>query len=380
MTEKLTIQDIARLAGVSVSTVSRVLNNRPDVDAATRKRVLHVMDEQGYVPNQAATNLAGGRSKIIGVAVTSLTWPFIPEIIRGIMIPTLRWQIIPEILRGVTETVGKTQYELMLYSINQPRDHSEVMRRILATKLISGLLVILPGPANKDLLKLHERGVPVVLIDDQSRHTQIPWVGTDNRHGAYMAVQHLIKLGHTRIGHIRGLYECSQERYLGYLDALEEAGIAADLQLVQQGDFEVASGREGAAALFGLANPPTAIFAANDLMAYGAMTTAEHYNLRIPEDVAIVGFDDIPFSAHVNPSLTTVRQPFYEMGEQAVQLLLSLVESSSPGARKSVFSLPSSQQRQKTIRVELASELKVRESCGTYLSEHLSSTAEISGS
>src|SRR5579859_6875254 len=299
MLEKLTILDIARLAGVSKATVSRVLNKKPDVDPETRARILRIVEEQGFVPNHAATRLAGGRSKILGVVAPSFFWPSIAEIIRGVLIPTLRWPTIPEIMRGVTDAMGKTSYELLLYSISQQRDHGEIIQRILSTQLVSGLLAVLPGQqAAHDLQQLYERGLPIVLIDDQSTPPDIPWVGIDNRYGAYIAVRHLVGLGHTRIGHIHGPYQCSLARYQGYLDALLEAGITPDPVLVQYGDFEVASGQAGAAALFALAERPTAIFAGNDQMAYGAMVAAEQYGLRISEDLALVGFDDIPFSAH----------------------------------------------------------------------------------
>src|SRR5579859_3649335 len=256
MSEKLTILDIARLAGVSKATVSRVLNKKPDVDPETRERILHIVEEHGFVPNHAATRLAGGRSKIVGVIAPSLSWPFIPEIIRGVLIPSLRWPIIPEIMRGVTDAMGQTQYELLLYSINQQQEHSEIIQRILSTQLVSGLLAVLPGQqAAHDLLHLHASNLPVVLIDDQSTPPHIPWVGIDNRCGAYSAVRHLVGLGHRRIAHIHGPYQCSQERYQGYLDALLEAGITPDPALVQYGDFEVASGEAGATALFALEEP-----------------------------------------------------------------------------------------------------------------------------
>jgi LacI family transcriptional regulator len=362
MTRKLTIQDIARLAGVSHSTVSRVLNKKPDVDAATRERVLQVMREHGFIPNHAATRLAGGRSQILGVLVPPLSWPFIEGITQGAIGTALQWPLVPEIMRGVTEFVSTTPYELLLYSISQHKDHREIIQRILATQLISGLLAILPADAAEQLTSVHEQGLPVVLIDDQGAHPNIPWVGTDNRYGAYLAVKHLLGLGHRRIGHIRGLYACSEERFQGYCDALREAGIAPDPALVLQGDFAPASGQACARAFFAMPERPTALFVGNDQMAYGVLSVAQQLGVRIPEEVAVVGFDDIPLSGYIRPALTTVHQPFFEMGSRAAELLLSLVEASGSAA----------QTAQRAVHIQLPTSLTVRESCGARAAHHFS--------
>lgn len=376
MSKKLTIQDIARLAGVSRSTVSRVLNKKPDVDAATRERVLHIIEEYGFVPDQAATRLAGGRSKIIGVIAPSVSWPLIPAIIQGVVVPIVHWPTIPEIMRGITDTLGKTPYELLLYSIDHQRDHREIIQRILATQLLSGLIVVLPGQAASYFLALHEHGLPVVMIDDQESPSAIPWVGTDNRQGAYHAVRHLIGLGHRRIAHIRGLYACSEERYQGYCDALREAGIPLDPSLVEQGDFDVEGGKSCALRLLSLAERPDAIFAGNDQMAIGVLAAAETHGLQVPDDLAVMGFDDIPFSSHLRPALTTVRQPLFEMGQQAVELLLSLIE---PSASFSPHAIPAPGQDPELIRIYLKTNLIIRASCGagqTHLPHPLASSRE----
>lgn len=366
--KKLTIQDIARLAGVSHSTVSRVLNHKPDVDATTRERVLQVMQEQGYVPNLAAARLAGGRSQILGVLVPSLSWPYIPDIMQGVVSSSLQWPLIPEIMRGVTEFISDTSYELLLYSISRQKDHREVIHRILATQLVSGLLAILPGQAATDLIRAHGQELPLVVIDDQGYAEGLPWVGTDNRYGAYLAVKHLISLGHRRIGHIRGLYTCSEDRYQGYCDALREAGIPFDPTLVLQGNFETASGQACARIFFALPDRPTAIFAGNDQMAYGVLAAAEQQGIRVPQDVAVVGFDDIPLSAHIRPALTTVRQPFFEMGQRAAELLLALVDENTPFPHRSkdvIHALAT--KREQPPSIHLATSLTVRESCGARL-------------
>jgi len=359
MAEKLTIKDIARLAGVSKATVSRVLNQKLDVDPATRERILRIMEEQGFVPSITASNLAGGRSRLLGALVPSLTWP-----------------LIPELMRGVGEVVGYTPYELILYSINDvnhEKDHSDIIERIISTRLAAGLLAVFPGPSAKRLAKLHSRDFPVLLIDDQGKSPEgTPWIGVDNRAGACEATRHLLGLGHRRIAHIQGplKYQVSHDRYQGYCDALNEAGIALDPTLVMEGDFMPPSGRMCAETFFTLPvnQRPTAIFAGSDYMAYGVIAAAKQHALRVPEDIAVVGFDDNPSSAHMDPALTTVRQPFYEMGRRASEILLALVDAPRPvnglnhngwmpGAPTSIFD--------EQIRIKMPTSLIVRASCGT---------------
>ena len=362
MAEKLTIQDIARLAGVSKATISRVLNQKPDVDPATRERVQHIMHEHGFVPSITASGLAGGRNRLIGMLVPSLTWP-----------------LIPDLMRGVAEIAEESPYELVLYSIsgvNHHVDRSSVIDRILATKLTAGLLAVFPGQSTQHLEELSQHGIPVVLVDDQQPLIEgIVWVGTDNRTGAYDATRHLLGLGHRRIAHIQGplKYKVSHDRYQGYCDALAEAGISLDPSLVMEGDFMPSGGRKCATAWFSLspAQRPTAIFAGSDYMAYGVTEVAEEYGLHIPNDIALVGFDDNPLSAHLQPALTTVKQPSYEMGRQAIGLLLQLIEDAQVSQKRwnsngHSVGLPTHEQR----RIKLASHLMVRASCGTPQTQH----------
>ncbi len=357
MSEKLTIHDIARLAGVSKATVSRVLNHRPDVNQATRERILQLMDEHGFVPSITASGLAGGRPRMIGVLVPALTWHFIPEIVQG-----------------VAEAIEHSPYELILYSIAHEEARNAMPDRILDTKLTAGLLAVAPGQSAQRLTQLYEQGFPVVLIDDQGLPTAAPWVGVDNRTGASAAVRHLISLGHQRIAHIQGpaIYQCSLDRAQGYQQALAEANLSPNSALILQGDFTIASGRACAETLFTMPERPTAIFAANDHMAWGILEVAEERGLRVPEDVAVVGFDDTAPSIHKRPPLTTVRQPFHAMGQRAGELLLWLVDSlrllagnwqqtlaqNKPPLLSLAYNEP--------IRIQLETELIVRESCGAH--------------
>jgi LacI family transcriptional regulator len=359
MGKKLTIQDIAHLAGVSKATVSRVLNQKQNVDPTTRELILRIMREQGFVPSIAASGLAGGRTRLVGALVPSLTWP-----------------LLPEVMRGVGDVIGRTPYELILYSVNDvnhEKDRSDVIDRIVGSNLAAGLLAVFPGPSAQHLADLHSSDFPVVLIDDQSTPPAgVPRISVDNRVGAYMATRHLIQLGHRRIAHIQGplKYQVSHDRYKGYCAALAEAGIAFDPTLVMQGDFMPASGRVCARIFLELPERPTAIFAGSDYMAYGAITAATQRGLRVPQDLAVVGFDDNPSSAHMEPALTTVKQPFYELGQRAIELLLSALDASRRGNGHGSSSNGTGGTTT-PLRTKLPATLVVRQSCGAACQEEI---------
>lgn len=349
---KLTIRDIARLAGVSTATVSRVLNQKPDVDPLTREHVLQIIAAHGFVPSVNASGLAG-RSRLLGVLVPSFTWPFVAEI-----------------LRGVTEGMKDTSYELILYSaseVTREYDASSVIDRILTTQLTAGVLAVFPGHLSKQIVRLHLNNLPVVMIDDQEQIPSVPWIGADNQNGAYMAVRHFLQLGHRRIAHIQGpaKYLCSRERHQGYCRALQEYGLEPSAELMLSGDFLEDTGYQAGRQLLSLpvAQRPTAIFVASDLMAYGVCTAAAEYGLRIPQDVALIGFDDIPSSALFRPTLTTVHQPFFEMGQLAANLLISMLNTPQRiPAPWHVIAERLGEDSDK--RIQLATQLIVRESSG----------------
>ena len=352
MVDRVTIQDIARLAGVSKATVSRVINQKPDVDIVTRERILQLMVEHEFVPNVAASGLAGGRTHLLGVLVPSLTWP-----------------LMPQLMLGIGELVEHTQYDLVLYTMSQNQDYRILLNRVVSSRMTGGLLAIFPGSAKGHLIRLHDQGFPVVIIDDQSPSSSLPWVGTDQREGAKQVVRHLIDLGHRDIAHISGprSYMVSQDRQAGYVEALQEAGIAVRDEFIVAGDFKPPSGVTCGRKLLESSRRPTAIFAGNDEMAYGVMRAAGDLGLQIPQDLALAGFDDISSSAHMQPSLTTVRQPFYDMGQQALSLLLSRVEASRTLLAPSLHTrrmtdTDSPSSASDTIRIQLPSTLIVRAS------------------
>lgn len=357
MQGKLTIQDIARLAGVSKATVSRVLNRNPSVDPVLTSRVLEVIKEHNFVPNITATVLAGGRTPLIGVITPPLSWP-----------------AMPEILHGVSDYIENTTYEIVLYSISLERNHADVLNRILAMRMVSGLLAIFPGKLIHHLTAFHEQGLPLVIIDDQETPTNVPWVGIDNCASAYTATQYLLRNGHRRIAHIQGpqTYYCACERYQGYERALRDAGIEPDPSWLLQSNFTKASGRQCATTLFARERHtwPSAIFTGNDEVAYGILEVAEEQGIRIPQDLTIMGFDDYPLSAHVRPPLTTIRQPFSALGREAVAMLLhgivahnSTYKSSSGHTPRSSVTHWESTDSQLT-RIQLPTELIVRASSG----------------
>ncbi|HLI09801.1 MAG TPA: LacI family DNA-binding transcriptional regulator [Ktedonobacteraceae bacterium] len=361
MQEKLTIQDIARLAGVSKATVSRVLNNNPSVNSDMRERVLRVVQEYNFVPNITAIGLAGGRTRLIGVLAPPLVWPSVPEI-----------------MRGVAEYIENTAYEIVLYSINfsnVERSHSDVLDRILALRLAAGLLAIFPGALSHHLVQHFQHGLPMVMIDDQEEPTRIPWVGIDNKASAYEATRYLIELGHRRIAHIMGPrhYFCAIERYEGYCQALQDAGITPDPDLLLQGTFEPVGGRRCAEELFSRDRSawPSAIFAANDQMAYGVLEYTEQQGIRVPEDITVLGFDDNILSAHMRPPLTTIHQPFAEMGYKATEILLTMID---PNHRLGTGKRPGNEPPEYTfesaktgdpVRIQLPTSLVVRASSGS---------------
>lgn len=306
---RLTIADIARRANVSKATVSRVLNGKPDVDPATARRIMALVDELGYAPNSSALALAKGRANCLGMLVPSLTWP---------------WML--EILRGVAEAVEPTRHALMLYTMSRGDESlRSFTTQVIRAQTVDGLAVIVPPGLLEYLTDLYHKGLPVVLIDDRGYNPGFPSVTTTNRAGATDATHHLLSLGRRRIAMITGPmgYGCNRDRLAGYRQALEEAGLAFDPALVVEGDFTEAGGAAAAAALLAGGSFFDGLFAANDLMAIGAMRALRQAGRWVPDDVAIVGFDDIPSAAHTDPPLTTVRQPLYEMGRTAAQMLLA---------------------------------------------------------
>jgi LacI family transcriptional regulator len=328
----VTIVDVAEEAGVSYTTVSRVLNSKGSVKPETRERVLMAMTRLGYVVDQRARSLAGGHSQVIGLLVHDVGTSYIGEIIRGI-----------------DAELASAQYDLLLYTTHRRKTKESAHVVTLTRGMADGLLLVLPRDPGAYLETLRQHRFPHVLIDHRGGDEEAPAVAAANWQGAYNATEYLAELGHRRIGFITGAMDqiCAQDRLAGYETALADYGITFDPELVYDGDFFQPLGYAGACTLLGLAQPPTAIFASNDVSAFGVMEAVREHGLRIPNDVSVLGFDDIPQAAHVHPALTTVRQPLEEMGRTATRMLLERIQDPQ---------LP-------VKRVELPTKLVLRQSC-----------------
>lgn len=327
---------------------------KPGVDGAIRAMVMGILKEQGLLPLKQDADSA--RPSTVSV-----------------LLPSWLWSIAPDLMRGLAEGVTQNSYNIALYSNcdeSAESDDTSAIDRLLATPLSAGLIAVFPGRLTAQVTQLSRQGFPVVVIDDQEAQV-VPWVGVDNATGAYIAVRHLIQLGHRRIAHIQGptSYLVSHARYQGYRRALLEAGLQPDPELVLEGDFMPPSGRVCAHRFFDLPSEkrPSAIFAASDQMAYGVLTAAEERGLAVPADLALVGFDDDYPSVYTRPPLTTVRQPYFEMGQQSVALLFSLLGASSSFAGEPAESEAKKEEGiagGRLMHVQLQANLVVRESCG----------------
>jgi len=310
ITRPITILDVARAARVSYSTVSRVVNNKDNIVPEKRARVLEAIERLGYVPNMQARKLAGGRAQVVGLVVHDL-WS--------------SYQV--QILRGIDEEIAAAEYDLMLYTSHGRAATESVHVATLTQGLAEGLLLLLPRGLSAYIDELTKRQFPYVLIDHQGVPGSAPAVSATNRSGAYAATRHLLDLGHQRIGFITGKLEvdAARERLDGYRAALTDHGSRVDPELIVKGDFLRPRALEAAHQLLELPDRPSAVFASNDVSALAVLEVARECNLRVPDDMSLVGFDDIPEAAHVHPALTTVRQPLEDMGRVAARALLSIM-------------------------------------------------------
>lgn len=329
---RVTIFDVAAASGVSYGTVSRVLNNDPHVHPDTRTRIVEEIERLGYVTNRQARSLAGGRSNTI-----------------GLLVPDLGTAYIGEIIHGIDAELSLSDLDLILYTTHRTASKEANYVANLAEGMVDGLLLVLPRSPIDYIETLTRRKVPFVLIDHQGTGENCSAVGATNWQGAYTATEYLIKLGHTRIGFITGTMDlgCAVDRLKGYRSALRTYHISEEEELIYPGTFYQPDGYTGTSALLDLPNPPTAIFASNDVMAMGAMDAVRNRGLRVPDDISIIGFDDIPQAALIRPALTTINQPLEKMGRVAAQMLIDSLRSADKEVR----------------RVELPTELIVRDSC-----------------
>ncbi|MGD8427180.1 MAG: LacI family DNA-binding transcriptional regulator [Balneolaceae bacterium] len=331
----ITVEDVAKLANVSTATVSRVFNRSAKVNKETSDRVLKAAKKLNYRPSRVAQRLRGKRknSMIIGLIVTDLENPFFSEIARG-----------------VEDVAYKNKNAVMVCNSNEDREKEKFYLEILVAEQVSGFIVV-PTPYNTALIeKIVKDDFPVVCVDRQFNIGNVDSVTVNNQKGAYAAVERLIKLGHRRIAVINGLKELSttKERFEGYKKAFEHYGIPIHEDLVLYSDSKEQGGVESTRRLLNLDKPPTAIFSTNNLMTLGCLEELNTCGVKIPDEIALVGFDDMPWSRALNPPLTAVRQPGYELGVSATELLLKRLANPY----------------RNTSDIVLNPELVVRESCG----------------
>ncbi len=310
--KNLTLEEIAVLTGVSRSTVSRVINNQPNVKEEVRERVQKKIEEVGYRPHGAARRLAGDRSYTLSI--------IIPYDVQAIFTEPF----FPAALTGITHQAEQNDYYVMLSMVERSREE-DFYHRVVRGQMPDGVIVLSAKADNKIVPRLIEDKVPFVVI---GRHLHIPdisYADVDNIGGARTAVRHLLERGRKKIATITGPVSmvAGVDRREGYLSALNEAGIEIRPELIAQGDFTRESGYFAMQQL--LPSQPDAVFAASDLMALGAMSAIRTANLRIPDDIAVVGYDDAPVAAYTDPPLTTMRQPSKELGATAVDVLLRLI-------------------------------------------------------
>jgi LacI family transcriptional regulator len=307
-----TIRDVAFRAGVSVAAVSKVINGRYGVSAATSARVQAVIDELGYESSLAAQSLRSHRTGVIGVLVSDIE-PFSAEV-----------------LKGAAAAIRGSGYELVVYSAGRTGPENAGWERRYLSR-ISGTLTdgsILVTPSVVEI----PAGAPVVAVDPLTTSTGVPAVSSDNLAGAIMATEHLIGLGHRRIGFIGGRsdLESARLREHGYREALAAAGLGADPGLMRSGGYHAEEAAQAARELLDLREPPTAIFAASDLMAIQTMRVAVAAGLPVPHDLSIIGFDNVPESALTAPPLSTIDQSIQRMGAEAIRMLLALIDGTAP--------------------------------------------------
>ncbi len=306
----VTIADVAELAQVSKMSVSRVLNGQAGVSEKTRQRILEAVDQLGYAPNLRAR---AGASRMV-----------------ALLIPNITTTYMGEILRGVSGAAERLNYGLMLYTqgVVDHAQRTSFYLSLLNNNLIDGVLMVVPRDYEVIVSDLKQHDLRYVIIDHHNGTESEPSVTATNRKGVRDAMRHLLALGHRRIGFITGRMDiaCAHDRLQGYRDGLAEIGLPFEPELVREGDFEQPTGFQQARALLSLSQPPSAIFASNDIMAFGVMDAAKDAGLDVGRDISIVGFDDIYMASQVYPPLTTVRQPMAAMGEAALDMLVTLLQ------------------------------------------------------
>jgi len=332
------LEEVARLSGVSRSTVSRVVNNDARVSGAVRERVQAIIQEHNYHPNAAARSLASRRTRILGLLIPQAAGTIFSD------------PFFPQLIQGAVDSCNAADHNLLMLmnSSTDPQGMERMHRRVLGGHHLDGLVIASSVVDDPIITHLHETHYPFVLVGRHPRYHEIPSVDVDNRAAAQSAVVHLLQHGYRRIAFIGGLPNmiAAIDRYGGYVTGLQEAGVLPDPALAVHGHFTQAGGYAAMQTL--LTQRPDAVCVASDTMALGALHAARDAGCRVPEDLAIIGFDNIPAAAGVQPSLTTVAQPIAELGREAIRILLERITQPDYPA----------------IHLRLPTHLILRRSCG----------------
>jgi LacI family transcriptional regulator, galactose operon repressor len=305
------IKDVASHAGVSVATVSRVLNDHPAVREGTRSRVLNAVTELGYRPNAVARSLRTHQTRTLGLVISDVLNPFFTELARA-----------------VEDAARERGYSVIIGNADERAELQEHHVRTLLERRIDGLLVSPTDGGNEVIRDAAAAGTPMVFVDRWIRGLDVPVVHADGRAAVHDLVAHLYALGHRRLAIIGGPSETTtgDERVAAFRAALDAHGLPLPQEYTGQGDFQTESGRRETAAFLDLPEPPEVVFAADNLMALGSMDELRRRGLRVPDDIALAAFDDIPWFLHTDPPITAIAQPTGELGHRAVEALIGLVE------------------------------------------------------
>ncbi len=331
----LTLEDIADKCGVSRSTVSRVINGDSNVSDRTRQTVLEVIQKYNFQPNMAARGLAKGHTGILGLVIPKGVQAIFEEPFFALLI------------RGVTTRCNAMDYSVMMW-LAEPDYERRMISKILYNGLVDGVIVASMLLDDSIIDNLRQNKLPFILIGRHPVYNELSFMDVDNRGGAYQAVQHILRSGRRRVATITGLQNmiAGIHRYQGYVDALQDHDLPILPELVVESDFTDAGGYTSMQAL--LPHQPDAVFVASDTMALAAIQAIQEHGLRVPEDIAVVGFDDIPEANRMKPTLTTVRQPISRIGAAAAETLIDVIQTGSTIPRQMVF----------------PAELVIRHSCG----------------
>lgn len=312
---RITLADIARKAGVSKMTVSRVISGKGQIASDTRIRVMRIIDEMGYHPNLIARSLASRHSMILGVII-----PWKERLLLD--------NYFAQVLSGIMDSARNHHYRILLCPVEIGRDDGKKYLNIARTRLLDGMILVQTKSDDPNIDVLADSGFPFILVNQRPLSKHCSYVDSENVKGAQTAVRYLYGLGHREIACVAGSMDESngRDRLQGYRQTMKELGLSPDEEWIIHGDFEQETAYSKSVRLFRGRRRPTAVFCSDDFMAIGVMRRILESGLRVPGDVAVVGFDDIEAASYVQPSLTTIRQPMAGLGKASVDILLDLID------------------------------------------------------